>query len=480
MSIPLHVLILEDQPADSEHALHALELLRARKLDIPFIIVSGTIGEDRAVAAIQRGATDYLIKDRLARLGAAVENALQQRRLQAEKLRADQLLDASEQRFRALIEHSSDGIALVGATGIIYYASPSTNRILGYAPETLAGRDGFALIHPEDQADIRARLAALPEQPGESATAHGRVRHADGGWRWIELVANNMLAEPSVGAVVLNYRDITERIQAEQALRAAEAKYRMLIEHIPAIVYQAALDETSSTLYVNEQVEKILGFSQAEWMADSQRWLKQLYPRDLGQVLADMSRAHAGDTPMRSEFRILTRDGRVVWFGDEAVIVRDADDRPLFLQGIMLDITARKLAEDQIRQLNADLEQRVTDRTAERARANAALAAKIAEQAQLEQQIQQHADQAIALADVSRALAEAGRELQPLFETIANRVAQLIGDAAILTTLTDDRQSMQVMAIGHPRPDGIACMRALFPAAYPAHEGMAGRVVQTG
>jgi len=280
--------------------------------------------------------------------------------------------------------------------------------------------------------------------------------------------------------VVLNYRDITERIQAEQALRAAEAKYRMLIEHIPAIVYQAALDETSSTLYVNEQVEKILGFSQAEWMADSQRWLKQLYPRDLGQVLADMSRAHAGDTPMRSEFRILTRDGRVVWFGDEAVIVRDADDRPLFLQGIMLDITARKLAEDQIRQLNADLEQRVTDRTAELARANAALAAKIAEQAQLEQQIQQHADQAIALADVSRALAEAGRELQPLFETIANRVAQLIGDAAILTTLTDDRQSMQVMAIGHPRPDGIACMRALFPAAYPAHEGMAGRVVQTG
>ncbi len=337
MSIPLHVLILEDQPADSElalhalrragfapvwrrvetepeylaaldpsldliladyalpqfDALHALELLRARKLDIPFIIVSGTIGEDRAVAAIQRGATDYLIKDRLARLGAAVENALQQRRLQAEKLRADQLLDASEQRFRALIEHSSDGIALVGATGIIYYASPSTSRILGYAPETLAGRDGFALIHPEDQADIRARLAALPEQPGESATAHGRVRHADGGWRWIELVANNMLAEPGVGTVVLNYRDITERIQAEQALRAAEAKYRMLIEHIPAIVYQAALDETSSTLYVNEQVEKILGFSQAEWMADSQRWLKQLYPRDLGQVLADMSRVHA-------------------------------------------------------------------------------------------------------------------------------------------------------------------------------------------
>src|SRR4051812_45955921 len=183
MAVPLQVLILEDQPADAELALHALrragfapvwqrveaeteylaaldpsldliladyalpefdalralELLRTRGLDIPFIIVSGIIGEDRAVAAIQRGAADYLLKDRLARLGVAVENAIQQRRIQAEKLRADRLLDASEQRFRALIEHSLDGIALLGADGIICYASPSTERILGYPPTTIVG-----------------------------------------------------------------------------------------------------------------------------------------------------------------------------------------------------------------------------------------------------------------------------------------------------------------------------------------------------
>jgi PAS domain S-box-containing protein len=358
-------LILADYSLPQFDGLRALELLRERGLDIPFIILSGTIGEDVAVTAMRRGASDYLIKDRLTRLSAAVEHALGQRQLRAEKLRAEQLLQSSEQRFRALIEHSSDGIALLRADGTVSYASPSTSRILGYAPEELLGQDILALIHPGDQGDARARLAALLEPPAQNVAAQYRLRHADGGWRWIELLATNLLNEPSVQSIVLNYRDSTIRIETEQALRAAEAKYRTLVEHIPAIVYQAALDETSSTLYVNEQVEKLLGFTQAEWMADPQRWLKQLHPRDLDQVLADVVRSHATAAPMRSEFRMLARDGRTIWFTDEAVVVRDADGRPMFLQGIMVDITARKQAEAQIRQLNAELELRVDERTAE-------------------------------------------------------------------------------------------------------------------
>jgi signal transduction histidine kinase len=97
-------LILSDYTLAQLDALRALDLLRARGLDIPFIIMSSTPGEEIAVAAIQRGAADYLIKARLGRLGVAVENALQQRVQRAEKLRAEQLLVASEQRFRALIE----------------------------------------------------------------------------------------------------------------------------------------------------------------------------------------------------------------------------------------------------------------------------------------------------------------------------------------------------------------------------------------
>jgi two-component system, cell cycle sensor histidine kinase and response regulator CckA len=155
---------------------------------------------------------------------------------------------------------------------------------------------------------------------------------------------------PASPAASVDIRDLTERKQIEQALRETEAKYHALIEHIPAITYVAALDDASSTLYVSPQVEPILGFKQAEWMADSRRWLKQLHPRDLGQVLADVLRSHADDAPFSSEFRMLTRDGRVVWFRDEAVIVRNGAGEPLFLQGIMIDITQRKQAEEALRE----------------------------------------------------------------------------------------------------------------------------------
>ena len=484
-------LILADYALPQFDALRALELLRARGLNIPFIVVSGTIGEDIAVVAIQRGAADYLLKDRLARLGTAVENALHQRRMQAEnalhqrhlraeQLRAEQLLRNSEQRFRALIEHAPDGITLVDASGKLQYVSPSTQRILGYSFDEVIGRDPSELTHPDDLPRLLGVLHDLMHQPGHTRIVQYRFRHKDGSWHWIESTISNLLAEPEVGAIVFNYRDISERMQAEQALRAAEAKYRILIEHVPAIVYQAALDATSSTLYVNEQIEQTLGFTQAEWLADPQRWLAQLHPHDLDQVLANVSRTQASGKPTRSEFRMLTRDGQVMWFADEAVVVCDAEQRPLFLQGIMLDITARKRAEDQIRQLNAELEQRVADRVADLARSNAELQAEIAERIQLEQHIQASADRATALAMLSQVLAESGHALTPLFQAIVEQMVQLLSDAAILTMLSDDQQLMQVMAIAHHHADGREAMQVLLPAAYHTTQGLAGRVAQTG
>ena len=134
------------------------------------------------------------------------------------------------------------------------------------------------------------------------------------------------------------------------ALVAEETKYRILVEHIPAITYIAAMDEQSSTLYTSPQIEAILGFSQAEWMANHMRWLKQILPDDRAFVLKELARIHAGGEPQPCEYRMLTRDGAVRWFVDDAAIVRDADDHPLALYGVMIDITKQK-------QLEADLAQ---------------------------------------------------------------------------------------------------------------------------
>ena len=153
---------------------------------MPFVIVSGAIGQDLAVGLMEQGAADFVLKDRLARLGPAVLRALERKLLRDEKRLAEQRLLASERRFRALIEHSSDGVVLLSPEAVILYASRSTARILGYVPEELAGRNAFDFVHPEDIASTRTQIEDLKQSPGivVSAMFRMRTRTAPGaGWR---------------------------------------------------------------------------------------------------------------------------------------------------------------------------------------------------------------------------------------------------------------------------------------------------------
>ncbi len=144
------------------------------------------------------------------------------------------VLHAGERRFHALVEHISDAVALLNRHGKVVYSGPSTTRILGYEIGQNIGRSAFLLVHPEDQPAARERFSALLRSPGASAPIKDRLLHRDGSWRHMEGIATNLLDEPGVHAVVLTYRDSTERIMAEEALRESEERYRAVI---------AALDE---------------------------------------------------------------------------------------------------------------------------------------------------------------------------------------------------------------------------------------------
>ncbi|MCX6353616.1 MAG: PAS domain S-box protein [Candidatus Aureabacteria bacterium] len=161
--------------------------------------------------------------------------------------------------------------------------------------------------------------------------------------------------------------DIAQRVRTEAALGESEAKYRALVEHIPAIVYVAALNRKSTTLYVSPQIEQFLGFSQDEYRADPDTWRKQIHPEDRSRVIAELVSCRVSDKPFLSEYRMITKRGAVVWFRDEAVVVRDAKGKALFLQGIMYDVTDQRKMETALQKVNdcfvrfgADFKQNVT------------------------------------------------------------------------------------------------------------------------
>jgi len=231
-------IVLSDYQMPGFSGPRALELLLSHGPEIPFILVSGAVGEEKAVAVIQSGAADYLVKGRLARLPHAIHRALEENRLRLEARAAEQALRVSEQRFRALTEHSADGIGVVGANGRLSYLSPAIHAVLGYTPEALLGRDPFDFVHPDDLALVRAILREALAAPGQPLETLYRLRHAGGDWRTIRTRVTNLLAEPSVAGLVFNYRDITDQQADEQAVRASEARYRALFESSPVALWE--------------------------------------------------------------------------------------------------------------------------------------------------------------------------------------------------------------------------------------------------
>ncbi|MDH3496844.1 MAG: PAS domain S-box protein [Gemmatimonadota bacterium] len=147
-----------------------------------------------------------------------------------ERERATAAVEASERRFRRLVERGWDVIQLMNAEGVIRYITPSVERVLGRTVEEHLQRSGFEFLHPDDHAKAAAALAELTQAPDRVMTLELRLRHADGSWRWVEIVGSNQLHEPAIEAVVGVYHDITERKRAELARAARERRQGALAE----------------------------------------------------------------------------------------------------------------------------------------------------------------------------------------------------------------------------------------------------------
>ncbi len=143
-------------------------------------------------------------------------------------------------------------------------------------------------------------------------------------------------------------QDISARERAEEALRGAEVRYRILVEQIPAVPYVAEAGEEGEWSYVSPKIESMLGFSPAEWMTDRHRWFQQVHPEDREAVLAAEKVSEARGEAFHSEYRMFARDGRVVWVHDAAALVLDAPGGRALQHGVLFDISERKRGEQEL------------------------------------------------------------------------------------------------------------------------------------
>ena len=204
--------------------LSLLRQIRQKGIDTPVIMLTGRGAEDVAVEAMKTGAADYLSKANLTieALESSIRHALALHAEERQRWHVEAALRASEERFRALVENSSDALFLIDAVGRVTYLSPSSVRHLGWTAEQMVGRSYFDFVHPDDREIAGARMAESLSTPGATIVEEIRFHHADGTWRIMEGLSVNRLDDPAVGGIVVNMRDLTDRRKLEAQLRQAQ------------------------------------------------------------------------------------------------------------------------------------------------------------------------------------------------------------------------------------------------------------------
>lgn len=248
--------ILSDYSMPQFNAPAALDVLKASGLDIPFIIISGTIGEDTAVAALKAGAHDFIVKTNTARLLPAIERELREAENRRRRREAEEAIHQAEKRFRSLIEHSSDAIILMDVQGTILFGSPAITRLLGYSADRWVGRNGFEFVHADEVEELRRQYETFLQSDVPTTRFEARLMHRDGSPRWMELVISRFLAENNSPQVVVNFRDVTERKQAEAALRQYTERLKTL-HGIDQMILRLQPVETTARLvleFIHQQI----------------------------------------------------------------------------------------------------------------------------------------------------------------------------------------------------------------------------------
>ncbi len=289
----------------------------------------------------------YKYKNRILRV--AVLRDITERKRSEEKLRFE------EQRFRALIDNSSDIVVVADLTGTVTYINPAVEKVLGYTPEERIGHSGFDLIHPDDRNFLAESFIALVTTSKHHVVSGTmRLRHKNGTYRTVDAVGSNLINNNIVEGIVVNYRDITEQTRAEELLKQSEAQYRLLADHMKDQVW--LMDLNLHTTYISPSVEKLWGYSLDD--IEALPLDKILTPASLQKAMdfftVEMSQALAAPATYTLkrllELEFVCKDGRILWIESAFSFIRDEEGKPVAILGEGREITERKRIENALRE----------------------------------------------------------------------------------------------------------------------------------
>lgn len=467
-------LILADYNVPGFGAKEALIVLQASQLDIPFILISGIVGEETAVEMMKLGVHDYIMKDNLMRLGGVVNREIQEaaNRRQMKKVEAEQRefsslmkrvqqmshlgswtwniatgqvewsdelyniykkdkstyaptfegylqmvheedrnriqetiysalthskevsfeervvlsdgkikilqswasvilddqqkpikmygacldvtslknlqieLDQSQERLKSIVANNIDIISLLDANGMIQFQSESVYSILGYHKSELIGTSAFEFVHPDDYEPTIALFERLVIGGEDSVNAIFRFKHKLGHYITLEARTANQLENPSIQAIIINSRDITERIKANLMIEESQRQIKEVSESIPGAVYQFhySADHRIAVNYISDGITSLMGLTPLEIYSDIDKALGQIETEHLNNLLSTLSEAHVHLTPWICYFQVSDQIGEKRWIRCNAIPKKVEHEATLW-NGTMIDITDTKNAE---------------------------------------------------------------------------------------------------------------------------------------
>ena len=252
----------------------------------------------------------------------------------------------SADQLASLVEFSIDAVVLVDTDGIIRWANAAIESVIGYTARDVVGLRARDLVEPVDRDAWQALVRGLFDDPTGAGHGRFRCRHKDGSLRWTEAVARNLLDEPRINAIVVYFRDVTDRQATEHALKASEDRYGHLFYSAADIIFEC--DADGHFRFVNPQTLRVFGYTADEVIG--RRFTDLIRPDYRQQILLHYYQQAAESRPNSYvEFPAVTRSGGEVWLGQNAWLITDAAGRFIGMQAVARDITERRSSEEALR-----------------------------------------------------------------------------------------------------------------------------------